>query len=192
MHTVSSPDTSDKHPTCEDRIEESLAERLRQYVPDIDEWTVTDCHERLEEYGGAERPDPDPWHMDRAALAELLESVSIQVVDEDSDDTLREAVIQAIDDEDLDGLEEWRDAAQESTREASFDSILSVEKLTTYKVCMSWGGPADYFELDFDAEGECVGGRYLFQDWFDGATRDIDTGQAEELAELWAIGPNYE
>ena len=70
------------------------------------------------------------------------------------------------------------------------ESLLSVERLSTYKLCLSWGGPADYFELDWSADSRAwVGGRYLFQDWFDGASRPLSEQQVEELANLFGIDP---
>ena len=83
---------------------------------------------------------------------------------------------------------ELRDEVRDLIREQALDSLLSVEKITTYRLCLSWGGPADYFELDWsDDSREWVGGRYVFQDWFDGAKRSITAEQAEELAELFGI-----
>jgi len=87
-------------------------------------------------------------------------------------------------------LEELREEVMEVIRERAWESLLSLEKLRTYKLCLSWGGPADYFELDWCEESKCWnGGRYIFQDWFDGATRSISAEQAEQLAELFGIYP---
>jgi hypothetical protein len=78
-------------------------------------------------------------------------------------------------------------------RERACESVLSIERLTTYKVCLSWGGPADYFELDWSRDSNAwVGGRYLFQDWFDGANRSISEDVVEQLAELFGIYPESE
>lgn len=71
--------------------------------------------------------------------------------------------------------------------------VLSLDKHVTYRLCLSFGGPADYFEIDWDlgAKG-WIGGRYVFQDWFDGATRPLTTEQIEQLAELFGIYPDME
>jgi len=83
---------------------------------------------------------------------------------------------------------ELRDEVLEVIREQAVESLLSVEKITTYKLCLSWGGPADYFEFDWSEDSRTwVGGRYIFQDWFDGASRSITAEQAEELAEFFGI-----
>jgi hypothetical protein len=88
-----------------------------------------------------------------------------------------------------DDIDEWREAAREAVHDAAIETILSIEKQTTYVACLSWGGPADFFEIDFDQDGDVIGGRYKFQDWFDRAVRDVGCETAERLPELWAIGP---
>ena len=88
-------------------------------------------------------------------------------------------------------IEELREEVLDRIREDASENLLSVEKVTTYKLCLSWGGPADYFELDWSEESKAwVGGRYIFQDWFDGADRSITPEQAEQLAELFGIYPD--
>ena len=88
-------------------------------------------------------------------------------------------------------IDELRSEVLDLIREQVCNDLLSVEKITTYKLCLSWGGPADFFELDWSDDSRAwVGGRYVFQDWFDGATRFITDCQAEELAELFGIYPD--
>ena len=78
----------------------------------------------------------------------------------------------------------------EIIRQRANQDLLSVEKIKSYKLCLSAGGPADYFELDWSEDSEAwVGGRYVFQDWFDGANRSISAEVAEQLAELYGIYP---
>jgi hypothetical protein len=69
--------------------------------------------------------------------------------------------------------------------------VLSLEKITLFRLCLSWGGPVDYFELDW-SESACswTGGRYLFQDWFDGVERSLSANQTEELAGVFGIYPD--
>jgi|SRR6478609_10928588 len=82
---------------------------------------------------------------------------------------------------------------REIIREQACDDLLSIERIRSYKLCLSYGGPADYFELDWDdASCEWVGGRYLFQDWFDGASQNISAELAEQLADLYGILPEDE
>ena len=81
---------------------------------------------------------------------------------------------------------------QENPDEAR-EALLSVEQILTFKLCLSWGGPADYFELDWSPEAKAwSGGRYLYQDWFDGASRELSAEQAEELADLYGLYPEVE
>ena len=84
--------------------------------------------------------------------------------------------------------EEMRSQAIEFHQEDIAGFVLSIDVITTYKVMLSWGGPSDFFELNWDGEG-WTGGFYVFQDWFDGARREIDLETAERLADLFAIYP---
>ena len=97
-----------------------------------------------------------------------------------------------VDLDEIDGLDAWRDTVREIMDERRCDDILSIEKVITYRVCLSWGGPADYFEFDFNNNGDMVEGRYLFQDWFDGARRRLDDATAEQLVDYFAVGPDFE
>lgn len=131
--------------TCEERIAGELKDRLEQFLPDVQSWSVLKCARYLKAEGRqVERAD----------------------------------------------LEELRDQVRELVQERASESVLSVARRVTYRICLSWGGPADYFELDWDPDsGVWTGGRYLFQDWFDGASRPLTTDQVEELAELFGIYP---
>lgn len=54
----------------------------------------------------------------------------------------------------------------------SFDA-LSVDVKHVYTICMSYGGPADYWEVTTNSDGDVERIEYKFQDWFDGATREL-------------------
>ena len=87
-------------------------------------------------------------------------------------------------------LETLQCEARDLIQERAAESVLSIEKLITYKLCLAWGGPSDYLELDWSEDTRAwVGGRYLFQDWFDGASRPLSSDQVEELANLFGIDP---
>lgn len=80
--------------------------------------------------------------------------------------------------EDEDAPEDEReldqDLAREELRERFLESILSVDRSEKVRVCFSWGGPADYIDLYIDPEDKQItSATYLFQDWFDGAEREI-------------------
>jgi hypothetical protein len=88
------------------------------------------------------------------------------------------------------GLEELRAELLDLIHEEARNTLLSVEHIHTYKLCLSYGGPADFFELHWSKGcNGWMGGRYLFQDWFDGAERSISSEEAEQLAEVFAIFP---
>ena len=82
--------------------------------------------------------------------------------------------------------------AQELHYDHINDDVLCIDKVTTYKVVISTGGPGDQFEFDFDEDGDLVEGRYRFLDWFDGASRKLDNDDAERLLELFGIDPKNE
>ena len=109
-----------------------------------------------------------------------------QLVDDRLKDRLEEIVKHA-------ELDEWSDEIEDS--EDYIGGIkrepLSIDRVVTYKVCLSWGGPADFFELNWNGE-YWRGGRYVYQDWHDEATRQIDHKEAEEIAEAFGIYPNLE
>lgn len=94
-------------------------------------------------------------------------------------------------------MEQIRKSAGLDPDEEDYIEPLSIDRVVTYKVCLSFGGPADFFELDWDGAGSggfegWIGGRYIYQDWGDGATRKIGYQEAEELAEAFGIYPDIE
>ena len=44
---------------------------------------------------------------------------------------------------------------------------LSIETRRVVEICLSWGGPADYFIVTLDDDGDIEEVRYRFQDWGD-------------------------
>jgi hypothetical protein len=80
---------------------------------DPSDWTVDQCRDYLNDYGIRKQPD-DPRDLDRETCVELLESVGIECRDEETVETLRVAVESNIDDETLDGLDDWRDAVRDN------------------------------------------------------------------------------
>lgn len=62
------------------------------------------------------------------------------------------------------------------------DPALSVETVQVTKICLSYGGPADYLEaywekdrVNYDGVFRVV---YRFSDWFDTATLEVEEGSA--------------
>ena len=76
------------------------------------------------------------------------------------------------------------DDLEELAREHLQEFGYGVSLVKTYRHVWSGGGPADYLEVDCDEEGDLLAARYLFQDWFDGATRELH-GDELELAERY-------
>ena len=64
------------------------------------------------------------------------------------------------------------------------ERLLSVDTYTVKKVCMSWGGPADYFEFHIK-DGEFIKITYIFQDWFDGAEVALEGDNFDTVAEMY-------
>jgi hypothetical protein len=88
-------------------------EDVEGVYPDPSDWSLDRCREYLGD-NGIGTPDPDPWNIDREECIELLTSIDIECRDDDTLETLREAVAANIDDGTLDGLEDWRDAVRDN------------------------------------------------------------------------------
>lgn len=54
----------------------------------------------------------------------------------------------------------------------TFENVLSVDKHIYYDIHLSTGGPADFFRVFIEGE-EIKAIEYHFQDWFDGAVRQL-------------------
>lgn len=72
----------------------------------------------------------------------------------------------------------------EDNREEYEQGILSIDKISRYDVCLSTGGPADGFRLDFQ-DGEIIRAEYYFQDWYDGATRTLEGDKFRAVADMF-------
>lgn len=82
--------------------------------------------------------------------------------------------------------------SREEDIQALFDSedyeeigefALSCDTTKLTKVCLSWGGPADYLEIEWfgnDSQWEIVKVIYRYSDWFDTATIGVS-----EDSPLW-------
>ncbi len=89
------------------------ADDIENVYRDFSESTLRECREYMEENGG-DFPSSDPWEMDREELISALSYAGIdEVTDDTPTDSLRESVIREMDDEAIDGLSDWRDAANE-------------------------------------------------------------------------------
>lgn len=137
---------SDREMKCEELIDDRLAGRLEDLLPDWD---------------------------DEEVVKTLAEEFDI-----DQNDLCQDADLTY--------------EVQDKHRDLVCEGVLSVEVRKSYRVLLSWGGPSDGFDFVFDKEGDLVECYYFYQDWFDGAKRPVDMKQAEELAQLYCVGPEFE
>ena len=99
-----------------DLAEAFADENVSNLRPDPSEWTLEECREWLED-NGHDLPHPNPWAMERAELAELLDYEDDgKGTAEGGCDTemLRSRVQLGMSDEEIDGLDEWREAVREN------------------------------------------------------------------------------
>lgn len=143
---------SDREMKCEELIDDRLAGRLEDLLPDWDDLEIEDALELASDLG-IEAEDFLPTGADIRLLV---------------------------------------DEVQDKHRDRVCEGVLSVEVRKSYRVLLSWGGPSDGFDFVFDKEGDLVECYYFYQDWFDGAKRPVDMKQAEELAQLYCVGPEFE
>ncbi|REK39222.1 MAG: hypothetical protein DWQ46_18220 [Planctomycetota bacterium] len=88
-------------------------DEIENLYPDPSDWTMEQCREYVDDYG-IEYADPDPWSMNAETCAEWLESTGHAADESEPIETLRQAIIDSMDAEDIDGLDEWRDAVRDS------------------------------------------------------------------------------
>ena len=124
----------------------------------------------------------------KARMAQIYPEIEGVVVEELPEEELKEVAKELshhlnCEPEDADGYD-VRDAMLEEVREMA----LSVTITKTYDILLSWGGPSDGFKLFHDGES-WTGGEYYFQDWFDGAKRQLEAEDAEFIAELFGVYP---
>ncbi len=72
----------------------------------------------------------------------------------------------------------------------ALESAARCEVRVFYKLCLSFGSPTDYFELEWSPDSRAwVAGRYVIQDRFDSPSRPLSAQQVEELANVFGIDP---
>jgi len=59
--------------------------------------------------------------------------------------------------------------------EAYYNYPLAISSRIVTKIELSWGGPSDFLKVEHD-ENHIYSVMYHFQDWFDGAVRDVEEG----------------
>jgi hypothetical protein len=68
-----------------------------------------------------------------------------------------------------DGMD-LEDEAYNEINEMSY----GIEVKKVYKVIWSGGGPADWIEITTDSEGDIEKVEYIYQDWYDGARKQVE------------------
>lgn len=117
-------------------------------------------------------------------LQDRLEELVSDINNWDRDTCLDHLDAQGRDPTDRDDLELLREECREARADAS--EPLAITESRTFRIELSFGGPSDGFELDWQ-DGNWVGGRYYYQEWYDGAECEINASQAQALANLWHI-----
>jgi hypothetical protein len=91
-------------------------DKVVNYYADPSNWGIEECKDWLED-NGYDLPEDNPWSMTPTQLIDLLTAQSIDCKDDDTNEVLLAAVIANIDDETIDGLEDWRRLVEENTNE---------------------------------------------------------------------------
>ena len=150
-----------KQPSCEDRIDNSLARCTANFqilVIDPDDAAFDEIVEFLDDRVSNWRPSRD---------------------EDENDNDYHERVD-----------EEAREQLRQYQQERMDDEILGVSTQVTVTLCieLSTGGPADFLTADMDPSSGAVDNvKYHYHDWFDGAVRDVPKGTPLfELCERYA------
>jgi hypothetical protein len=67
---------------------------------------------------------------------------------------------------------------------------LSIDTTQLTTVTLSWGGPADFLEIEHDKDGDIIKVVYVYQDWFDDARTTITEGPLWKYAQFIIEGLN--
>jgi hypothetical protein len=93
----------------------------QQVWPDVSDWSLKELRRWLKN-SSAKFPSPDPWGMKRAQLIQALKEDEYGTYDDEElaamdDDALREAVIVAVQEGGIEGIDAWREKVQDEMRE---------------------------------------------------------------------------
>lgn len=124
-------------------------EDIANLYPDPSLWCLEKCREWLRD-NGHDCPDADPWKMSRDELVEVLTDAGIECRDDEDSATLLAAVIANMDDETIDGIDEWRDTVRDQSEAAEV---------------YEWWEVGDWLAERLEREGEVVL-RNGYGDWW--------------------------
>lgn len=142
-------------PTCEERIDGNLRDRL-----DFFAGIVAATHEPLTAEDLEGRDDEE--------LTELVEERHPDIPWTKGDDGhYHEA-------EDRGSLIEALVEQSEGADDAWLEAPISMSSRRLITIQFSWGGPSDEFEVTVDEDGDIDRIDYIFKDWWDGARRTLE------------------
>jgi hypothetical protein len=113
-----------ERPRCQSALVDDLLGRgdiegfgiddIEGMYPDTSDWSAERCREWLDDEGHDYPDDSNPWKLDRAELTEIWESdLGGAVNDDDTDDELREGVLDSVTAGDWGNIEDWRRAVSD-------------------------------------------------------------------------------
>ena len=98
-------------------------------------------------------------------------------------------IVDYADDDDYEKYEELYDNYMEGVLniQAPAWNVENINPHTVFivQVQLSWGGPADGFIVELDSDGNIIGVRYYFQDWFDYAEQVLIVSEQENFDTVW-------
>jgi hypothetical protein len=127
---------------------EGYDETWETILPDTDDMSLDQCRLWLDG-AGYDHPDPNPWAMERDGLLTLLEEYDPEIDADMGTDALRELVIGMIDDEEIDGIDDWR----ARVREAMEQDERYIPVMSYYYPLPHYRGCAEDDQLLLDQEG---------------------------------------
>lgn len=75
----------------------------------------------------------------------------------------------------------------EKKREEFEENLLAYSKTIKHKIEFSWGGPADWLEIETDPrDGKVIRGSYHFSDWFDHAEKKLTDEELDLVETLFS------
>tara|TARA_Y100000310_G_scaffold154792_1_gene154320 strand:+ start:305 stop:733 length:429 start_codon:yes stop_codon:yes gene_type:complete len=111
----------------------------------------------------------DPYGMDEDELADLRKELHEQYGGDLADIP-----------EDESNLQEWQ-------QERLAELPLGTWTHRVLRIDLSWGGPADWIEVELDDDGTWVSAQYHFSDWFDHAETSVSNDHLAVLEAAYRI-----
>jgi hypothetical protein len=145
-------------------------DEIENLTPDPSDWGIVRCREYLRD-NGHDCPEPNPWTMQTGEMLEALGGADSFGPDL-TPDRIQQEYIDAIDREEFDGIENWRNAVRDNAEPAEI---------------YEWWEVGDWLAERLACEGECVI-RNGLGDWWGRCC----TGQAAYLdSVIQRLGAEY-